>query len=165
MLCCYHLLRFELLTACKLCSPLSLFLPLTLFSGFDDGDLRISVRQLAMYLADNAQVPFDALKYAIGEANYGGRVTDDKDRRLLNTILSRIYRPEILTESPFNLSASGGVMCMRLCACTAHVCASVRAYVRACSERGMGALRSWRTRPKTCWLHVWILWGGGGCGR
>lgn len=34
-------------------------------------------------------------------------MTDDKDRRLLNTILSRIYRPEIMTDEPFNLSASG----------------------------------------------------------
>ncbi len=46
-------------------------------------------------------------RYAIGECNYGGRVTDDKDRRLLMAALSRIYRPEILTDSPFNLSASG----------------------------------------------------------
>ncbi|KAL6751111.1 dynein heavy chain 5 [Haematococcus lacustris] len=75
--------------------------------GFDDGDLRISVRQLHMYLAESPDVPFDALKYSIGECNYGGRVTDDKDRRLLNTILSNIYRPEILTEVPFKLSASG----------------------------------------------------------
>ncbi|GFH11924.1 uncharacterized protein HaLaN_07509, partial [Haematococcus lacustris] len=75
--------------------------------GFDDGDLRISVRQLHMYLAESPEVPFDALKYSIGECNYGGRVTDDKDRRLLNTILSNIYRPEILTEVPFKLSASG----------------------------------------------------------
>ncbi len=37
-------------------------LALTSRAGFDDGDLRISVRQLAMYLADNQQVPFEALK-------------------------------------------------------------------------------------------------------
>jgi hypothetical protein len=34
-------------------------------------------------------------------------VTDDKDRRLLNTLLARIYRPEILIDEPFMLSASG----------------------------------------------------------
>lgn len=49
-----------------------------------------------------------ARRYAIGECNYGGRVTDDKDRRLLITALSRIYRPEALTDTPFLLSASGG---------------------------------------------------------
>ncbi|CAG9466170.1 unnamed protein product [Pedinophyceae sp. YPF-701] len=74
--------------------------------GFDDSDLRISVRQLKMYLEHDDDIPFAALIYAIGECNYGGRVTDDKDRRLLMTILRRIYRPEIL-EPGFNLSASG----------------------------------------------------------
>jgi len=81
--------------------------------GFDDGDLRISARQLRMYLdsaPDNAdgklQVPFDALVYSIGECNYGGRVTDDKDRRLLMTALERSFRPAILEEKGFRLSAS-----------------------------------------------------------
>eukprot|EP00803_Ostreobium_quekettii_P003694 evm.model.scf_198.7 EVM.evm.TU.scf_198.7 scf_198:70733-88803(+) len=75
--------------------------------SFDDGDLRISARQLRMYLDEAEETPFSALKYAIGECNYGGRVTDDKDRRLLTTVLDRIYRPEILTVSPFKLSPSG----------------------------------------------------------
>jgi hypothetical protein len=51
-----------------------------------------------------------ALRYAFGECNYGGRVTDDKDRRLLMAALGRVYRPEILAgtpDSPFALSASG----------------------------------------------------------
>jgi dynein heavy chain, axonemal len=52
-------------------------------------------------------IPFAALKYAIGECNYGGRVTDDKDRTLLSTILDRVYQPEIIQEGTFALSASG----------------------------------------------------------
>ena len=74
--------------------------------GFDDGDLRISARQLRMYLDGNADVPFDALRYAIGECNYGGRVTDDKDRRLLATLLSLMIRPDAL-DATFSFSASG----------------------------------------------------------
>ena len=74
--------------------------------GFDDGDLRISVRQLHMYVNDNKKTPFAALKYATGECNYGGRVTDDKDRRLLNTLLRKVYQPEALKDG-FSLSDSG----------------------------------------------------------
>ena len=42
--------------------------------GFDDGDLKISVRQLQMYVNENEATPFEALKYATGECNYGGGV-------------------------------------------------------------------------------------------
>lgn len=52
-------------------------------------------------------IPFSALKYAIGECNYGGRVTDDKDRTLLSTILDRVYQPEIVQQGAFALSESG----------------------------------------------------------
>jgi dynein heavy chain len=74
--------------------------------SFDDGDLRISARQLLIYTEENAAVPFDALKYSIGECNYGGRVTDDKDRRLLTTLLDLLYQPPIL-QPGFKLSESG----------------------------------------------------------
>ena len=47
-----------------------------------------------------------ALVYLTGECNYGGRVTDAHDRRTLVSILSVIYRPEIL-ESEYKLSTSG----------------------------------------------------------
>jgi hypothetical protein len=52
-------------------------------------------------------VPFDALRYVTGECNYGGRVTDDKDRRLLNTLLEVAYCPEVVDKPGHRLSASG----------------------------------------------------------
>lgn len=59
-------------------------------AGFDDGDLRISCRQVHMYVEmSSGSVPFKALCYAIGECNYGGRITDDKDRRLMMTLMSK----------------------------------------------------------------------------
>jgi dynein heavy chain len=35
----------------------------------------------------------------VAEANYGGRVTDDKDRILISIILKTFYRPEALDEN------------------------------------------------------------------
>lgn len=58
---------------------------------FNDSDLRISLTQLKMYLKQTGNIPFEGHSYLTGECNYGGRVTDDKDRRLLMTMLSLIY--------------------------------------------------------------------------
>jgi len=51
-------------------------------------------------------VPLAALNYLTAECNYGGRVTDDKDRRTLTTAVANIYCPEILADG-FKLTASG----------------------------------------------------------
>lgn len=65
---------------------------------FSGPDLRISMDQLRIFL-DNLRpqdpVPYAALAYLAGECNYGGRVTDDKDRRCLVNILTDFYCPEI----------------------------------------------------------------------
>lgn len=36
-------------------------------------------------------LPWETLRYLIGEAMYGGRVTDDFDRRVLNTYLKEYF--------------------------------------------------------------------------
>lgn len=48
---------------------------------------------LKSYLDSYAETPWEALKYLIAEANYGGRVTDERDRRLLGSYLSRCGVP------------------------------------------------------------------------
>ncbi|KAJ8664279.1 hypothetical protein QAD02_005941 [Eretmocerus hayati] len=74
---------------------------------FNESDLRISLMQLQMFLNEYDQVPFEALLYLIGECNYGGRVTDDKDRRLLNSLLGNYMNTEVVTNSEYAFSPSG----------------------------------------------------------
>ncbi|EMP33877.1 Dynein heavy chain 1, axonemal [Chelonia mydas] len=73
---------------------------------FTDGDLRICISQLKMFLDEYADIPYKVLKYTAGEINYGGRVTDDWDRRCIMNILEDFYKPEVLTED-FAYSESG----------------------------------------------------------
>ena len=66
---------------------------------FSMSDLSISFFQLRMFLNEYEVIPWDALKYMVAEANYGGRVTDVWDRRAINTILADFYTSEILRDS------------------------------------------------------------------
>lgn len=51
-------------------------------------------------------MPYKVLNYLGAEINYGGRVTDDKDVRLITTILRTYIRPESLNEG-YAFSISG----------------------------------------------------------
>jgi dynein heavy chain len=57
------------------------------------------MEQLLMYLDEQPGVPYGTLRYIVAEVNYGGRVTDDKDVRLISAILSRYFNENILDDS------------------------------------------------------------------
>lgn len=59
---------------------------------------------LTTYLDEYEETPFDALKFLISEANYGGRVTDEIDRRVLAAYLNQFYCPPILSVPNYELS-------------------------------------------------------------
>ena len=45
------------------------------------------------------EIPWDAIVYVVGEITYGGRVTDDWDRRCLLTVLSKYLNEEALNDN------------------------------------------------------------------
>mmetsp|Transcript_23005 Transcript_23005/g.26017 ORF Transcript_23005/g.26017 Transcript_23005/m.26017 type:complete len:729 (+) Transcript_23005:3-2189(+) len=73
---------------------------------FTNEDLAVSKRQLKLFLDEYDYVPYKVLNFIVGEINYGGRVTDDKDVRLIRTILRTYIRQEIL-EDNHKFSSSG----------------------------------------------------------
>lgn len=71
---------------------------------FNDTDFKVSDDLLKTYLDAYAATPWDALKYLIAEANYGGRVTDELDRRVLASYLNKFYCEDALAVPNYLLS-------------------------------------------------------------
>jgi len=69
-------------------------------------DLEVSITMLKNMMNDYKTIQWDALLYLTGEITFGGRVTDDWDRRALKCILRKYYCHEILG-SKYLLSPSG----------------------------------------------------------
>lgn len=61
---------------------------------------------LKIFLDEQDEIPWDALLYVTGHINYGGRVTDDWDRRCLISLLKKYNNADVLEEG-YKFSDSG----------------------------------------------------------
>lgn len=63
---------------------------------FNDSDLDTTLKTLKIMVGKYNEIPFNALKYLTAEINYGGRVTDPWDRRVVNTVLDIFFNEDSL---------------------------------------------------------------------
>ena len=73
---------------------------------FNDSDRTVCVSQLRKFLGMYDYVPFDVLKFLFAEINYGGRVTDDWDRRCMLTMICDFIDHKTL-DTGYHFSPSG----------------------------------------------------------
>lgn len=71
---------------------------------FNEPDLHISVKQLQMLLNQYAEIPYTAICYLTGECNYGGRVTDVWDRRLISSILANFVNESSVNDMTYQFA-------------------------------------------------------------
>ncbi|KAL0246239.1 hypothetical protein GEMRC1_007451 [Eukaryota sp. GEM-RC1] len=71
-----------------------------------ESDFLISFDTLRMFLEEQPEIPWTALQYLTAEVHYGGRFTDNQDRRCLSTILRHFYNEHAL-DTDYHLSESG----------------------------------------------------------
>lgn len=60
-----------------------------------------------MFINDYEKPPLEALSYLTGQCNYGGRVTDDLDRRLITSLLEIFYNEKLIFDDTYKFSPSG----------------------------------------------------------
>ena len=75
---------------------------------FNTSDILCAKDVLKMFVQKFDVMPWKALVYITGHVNYGGRVTDDQDRRCLMAILDTYYKGEIVVQDDsYKFSDSG----------------------------------------------------------
>merc|ERR1712166_170455 len=66
--------------------------------AFTNEDYGVCKKQLKVFLNDFDEVPFKVLNFLVADINYGGRVTDYIDGRLISCIINRYFVPEVLND-------------------------------------------------------------------
>jgi len=76
--------------------------------GFTPEDLHVCKQQLMTFINQYEDVPYKVLNFLGAKINYGGRVTDDKDKLLISTIIATYINAEAVGQGEeYKYSASG----------------------------------------------------------
>jgi dynein heavy chain len=76
--------------------------------GFTPEDLSVCRQQLMLFVNQYDEVPYKVLNFLGAKINYGGRVTDDKDKLLISTILETYMCPKAVElGEEYKYSSSG----------------------------------------------------------
>jgi dynein heavy chain, axonemal len=78
---------------------------------FTNEDWMVCKKQIKIFLEQYEGIPYQVLDYLIGDINYGGRVTDDKDQRLIKNILKTYLTDNIFKYETYKFSKSGTYFC------------------------------------------------------
>ena len=70
---------------------------------YNTSDYKISKQQLSLMLNTYTEIPYKALIYLTGECNYGGKVTDDWDRRTLISLLRGFYTKDFVVDKQYDV--------------------------------------------------------------
>jgi len=73
---------------------------------FNDSDFDVCENILSIYLDEYEETPWDAMKYLIAQANYGGRVTDAQDVKVLIVYSNQFFCDAALNNPKYHLSSS-----------------------------------------------------------
>ena len=65
--------------------------------------------QVRMFINEQPDIPYRALNYVVADVNYGGRVTDAKDKILISSMLSKYFTPEIQNDN-YKLIKIGNIL-------------------------------------------------------
>lgn len=58
-----------------------------------------------MYINEYSAIPYTMIQYILGECNYGGRLYDMWDRRLLQTLISDMVNQQVVDTPNYPLSS------------------------------------------------------------
>ncbi len=66
---------------------------------FNESDLDASLNSLKTVLETFSYIPWDALRHLVGQIIYGGRVTDEWDRRCIQSVLNKYCNEAVLKDN------------------------------------------------------------------